>query len=254
MIDALAALSHGRVTAGSVYALPMGPIMNYRFLLICVLSALVWPQAASAQVGARITHPMYMFSSPGPDAAQIGSIGPRPGCIVEKPVTKIYVQDTATYYLIRVATMDGWITAWVNAAAVSTQPVYHQPVCGRLTGDVVLGGTQSARQLQALVQAKLSVLSERIRRPLHLNAGYRSRAEQAVLYAAFLAGHGAPADPPGKSRHQRGLAADVEIGTPRQAKDQNLSVGNNRRAKRVARQVGLTFPHGNEPWHVELPS
>jgi LysM repeat protein len=41
-------------------------------------------------------------------------------------------------------------------------------------------------------------------------SAYRTHEQQSELYDAFLAGHGAPANPPGTSSHELGTAVDVE--------------------------------------------
>jgi hypothetical protein len=41
-------------------------------------------------------------------------------------------------------------------------------------------------------------------------SAYRTYEHQSELYDAFLAGHGAPANPPGTSSHELGTAVDVE--------------------------------------------
>jgi LAS superfamily LD-carboxypeptidase LdcB len=41
-------------------------------------------------------------------------------------------------------------------------------------------------------------------------SAYRRYDQQAELYRAFLAGNGAPANPPGSSSHELGIAVDVE--------------------------------------------
>ena len=41
-------------------------------------------------------------------------------------------------------------------------------------------------------------------------SAYRTYEQQEELYRAFLAGHGAPANPPGSSSHELGTAVDVE--------------------------------------------
>ena len=44
-----------------------------------------------------------------------------------------------------------------------------------------------------------------------VRSGFRSYGEQAELYRRYLAGEGAPANPPGHSLHERGDAADVNM-------------------------------------------
>jgi LAS superfamily LD-carboxypeptidase LdcB len=40
-------------------------------------------------------------------------------------------------------------------------------------------------------------------------SAYRTYAQQAALYDAYLAGYGAPANPPGSSSHEYGTAVDL---------------------------------------------
>jgi LAS superfamily LD-carboxypeptidase LdcB len=71
-------------------------------------------------------------------------------------------------------------------------------------------------------------------------SAYRTYAQQSALYAAFLAGHGAPANPPGTSSHEYGTAVDVQ--TPQM--------------RSVIDQIGSKYGWGKihapgEWWHVD---
>jgi hypothetical protein len=71
-------------------------------------------------------------------------------------------------------------------------------------------------------------------------SAYRSYAQQSELYAAFLAGYGAPANPPGTSSHESGIAVDVQ--TPEM--------------RWVIDQIGSKYDWGkvhapDEWWHVD---
>ncbi len=78
---------------------------------------------------------------------------------------------------------------------------------------------------------------------LTVTSGYRTPEHQAELYAAALKKYGSEAEarkwvaPPGRSRHNMGLAADL--------------AGPLDQAHSLAAQFGLVFPLGNERWHVE---
>lgn len=72
-----------------------------------------------------------------------------------------------------------------------------------------------------------------------LGSGYRTPEEQAVLYQAYLNGQGNLAAPPGKSKHNHGLAIDFDT-------------DNYELLHQLAAQVGLIFPVDGEPWHAEL--
>ena len=71
-------------------------------------------------------------------------------------------------------------------------------------------------------------------------SGYRTYEQQAALYDAFLAGTGAPANPPGTSSHELGIAVDVETPEMRWVIDQ------------IGWKYGWTKVHGpSEWWHVD---
>jgi LAS superfamily LD-carboxypeptidase LdcB len=70
-------------------------------------------------------------------------------------------------------------------------------------------------------------------------SAYRSYAQQSYLYQLFLAGQGEPANPPGDSTHELGIA--VDLATPEM--------------RSVVDAIGPTYcwyPHyDTEWWHVE---
>jgi LAS superfamily LD-carboxypeptidase LdcB len=71
-------------------------------------------------------------------------------------------------------------------------------------------------------------------------SAYRTYQQQAELYEAFRAGHGAPANPPGSSSHELGTAVDVETPEMRSVIDQ------------LGWKYGWSKVHGpNEWWHVD---
>ena len=71
-------------------------------------------------------------------------------------------------------------------------------------------------------------------------SAYRTYEQQAQLYEAFLAGYGAPANPPGTSSHETGMAVDIETTDMRWVIDQ------------IGWKYGWTKVHGpSEWWHVD---
>lgn len=70
-------------------------------------------------------------------------------------------------------------------------------------------------------------------------SGWRSGQRQAQLFAAYQAGHGNLAAPPGRSQHERGAAVDFG--------------GNRPLYTSLARSYGLVAPVRGEPWHWEYP-
>ena len=88
------------------------------------------------------------------------------------------------------------------------------------------------RRLIAASNGRVSLLS-----------GYRSPDKQRQLWEAAVRKYGSEAAarkwvaPPGKSNHNRGIAADLS--------------GDLELAKKLAPMFGLVFPMGHEPWHIE---
>jgi len=71
-------------------------------------------------------------------------------------------------------------------------------------------------------------------------SAYRTYAQQAELYRAFLTGHGAPANPPGTSSHEYGTAVDVQTPEMRSVIDQ------------IGSKYGWGKVHApDEWWHVD---
>jgi LysM repeat protein len=71
-------------------------------------------------------------------------------------------------------------------------------------------------------------------------SAYRTYAQQSELYGAFLAGHGAPANPPGTSSHEYGTAIDVQTPEMRSVIDQ------------IGSKYGWGKIHApHEWWHVD---
>jgi hypothetical protein len=71
-------------------------------------------------------------------------------------------------------------------------------------------------------------------------SAYRTYAQQSRLYDAFLAGRGAPANPPGSSSHEDGTAVDLETRLMRWVIDQ------------IGWKYGWSKVHApGEWWHVD---
>ena len=70
-------------------------------------------------------------------------------------------------------------------------------------------------------------------------SGFRTYAQQAYLYDLFLAGQGAPANPPGSSSHELGVGVDLADPAMRDAVDQ------------LGAAYGWAATIPSEWWHVE---
>lgn len=124
----------------------------------------------------------------------------------------------------------------VPAAPLSTQTPSPSPEV-RAVQEQTSGGINPdfARRLGALVAASGGRLK--------VTSGYRSPEHQARLYTAALTKYGSEKEarkwvaPPGKSKHNHGLAADLS--------------GDLAWAHANAARFGLHFPLDNEDWHIE---
>lgn len=82
---------------------------------------------------------------------------------------------------------------------------------------------------------------------IKLYSGYRSPERQKELFANAIQKYGSPeaarrwVAPPGRSKHNYGLAADLQFLTP----------GAKEWAHQNASKYGLHFRMGHEPWHIE---
>jgi hypothetical protein len=105
---------------------------------------------------------------------------------------------------------------------------------------------QSSPSVTGFVPAFQAALDKLLKATgLTVTSGYRSNERQAELFAAAVRKYGSEAAarkwvaPPGKSKHNHGVAADL---------GGNLSVLNDA----LLRKYGLYRPMQWEPWHVEL--
>jgi peptidoglycan hydrolase-like protein with peptidoglycan-binding domain len=76
---------------------------------------------------------------------------------------------------------------------------------------------------------------------LRVNSGFRTYERQAELYQDFIDGVGNPADPPGYSKHQNGIALDLNTEGP----------GVLDWLTKNGRQFGFVRTVPREPWHWE---
>jgi LAS superfamily LD-carboxypeptidase LdcB len=70
-------------------------------------------------------------------------------------------------------------------------------------------------------------------------SAFRTTEQQQYLYDLYLAGQGAPANPPGSSSHELGIAVDLATPEMRSVIDE------------IGPTYGWQAPHSNEWWHVE---
>ena len=106
---------------------------------------------------------------------------------------------------------------------------------GRMPG-YAIGGKVAG--LNKKFYEQLSAFNEAAGGKYSVYSGYRSIAEQQVLYNRYLSGNGPVAARPGGSQHNFGLAAD-------------LSPSNARVDADLARRFGLVFTVPSESWHIE---
>ena len=115
-------------------------------------------------------------------------------------------------------------------------PLLAQSRTVRASARAVIAAPPGSDGLQPFFVARLLCLFEAVD-GLWIVSGFRTRAEQAVLYREKPE----LAAPPGSSNHEVGLAAD--LGYPTDTAE--------RAAHAHAPGCGLEFPVPYEPWHVE---
>jgi hypothetical protein len=243
--------------AGSVPLLSVPVLRRLPLALIALLTLLALPSVAAAKSGIALSHAVTV--RPFPDMA--APARPLPlllGCPAfypliatlrapADPAAAARAPSPVLWYRIR---LSNGHAVWI-LPRFARETTYKNPRCGQLAGDLAppISGPERGRFIRLL--GKLRLLSDSLHRPLYVNGGYRTRAEQSALYHQFLAGSGAPANPPGHSVHEAGGAADVIFGRHKQLSSLRLSVGLDPRARREMRRLGLCRPHPAEPWHVE---
>ena len=113
-------------------------------------------------------------------------------------------------------------------------------ITGLFAGGKDMPGSTGFAGLAEPFASRLAALIAASNGTIGIGSGRRSTAQQAQLYYNYIHGIGgqARAAPPGRSKHERGLAADL--------------VGNKSLAHRLAPIYGLRFPVRGEDWHIEL--
>ncbi len=129
------------------------------------------------------------------------------------------------------------------ATTSSTAPVSSSPVSGLAPiwspyGTLYLTAA-AASAWNAMREESLSLYGQDLY-PGGSYSAYRTYDQQAYLYNLYLAGQGAPADPPGSSSHELGTAVDLATPEMRWVVDQ------------IGANYGWTKVHGPyEWWHVD---
>lgn len=143
------------------------------------------------------------------------------------------------------ATM-GAIIGLRRALAHQTQTMANTSQMQNVLAGAAPQGGVSAGGLAPPFQNQLSQLMAAVAQAggrLSVSSGFRSEAQQAGLWQQALQKYGSAAAarrwvaPPGTSMHNKGLAADLS--------------GSLDLAHQLAGRFGLTFPLGNEAWHIE---
>lgn len=107
--------------------------------------------------------------------------------------------------------------------------------------EVFPGVAARGRQLQALFQRYTG-------RPLILTSGYRDEVQQEELYRAYREGRSRiPANAPGNSAHEHGLALDFSVGRPYPQDREYWEF-----FWELARRLGFHVIGPRDPVHVEV--
>ncbi len=118
--------------------------------------------------------------------------------------------------------------------------------------DYLTGDTEIPKSAPLMHRARFKRLRIRLAKAArhhgevwHINSGYRTYAEQVVLYEKYLHHNGNLAAKPGTSNHGRGAAADVSA-------PDKTPVGENVNRRKTLKKLGLCLPVKGEKWHVEI--
>lgn len=108
-------------------------------------------------------------------------------------------------------------------------------------------GTSSASGMNSDFQTKLNKLIAATGGKVKINSGYRTPERQAQLFADAVKKYGSESAarhhvaPPGHSKHNEGLAADLGFS----------DAAAKAKVHQIAAQYGLYFPMSWEDWHIE---
>jgi len=105
-------------------------------------------------------------------------------------------------------------------------------------GKVIVEKQADVKNLNQLFWATVQKAIASHRCDVRVASAFRSYAKQAYLYALFLAGLGNPANRPGTSLHELGLATDLH------PVDGDYSA-----LADTMRSIGLATVGSKEPWH-----
>lgn len=124
------------------------------------------------------------------------------------------------------------------------------PVKTGIASGIPLAVKSQVKKPNNLVEAferRFGALNKAVGGGMTVTSGRRSTARQAALWRKALSKYGSAkaarkwVAPPGRSKHNIGLAKDIRFASKRIKA----------LAHRLARKFGLTFPLSNEPWHIE---
>jgi hypothetical protein len=132
------------------------------------------------------------------------------------------------------------VSVYLDGAGATARAVLDPSALAPLVASV------DARGLDPRLERAVTRLLIAGRGAIHVVSGWRSTAQQSVLWSEALVKYGSPeaADdwvaPPGSSMHERGLAVDLG--------------GDVERAVALVKEIDLPLwrPLANEPWHFEL--
>jgi murein DD-endopeptidase MepM/ murein hydrolase activator NlpD len=204
-----------------------------------MLLAMTVAAVASAPAGASVAHTVLAGETLSGIAAANGlstsSVAAFNGLSAEA-----WVYEGQTIQVPSADEAAGVSTSTTTTSSTTAAPVA-APAYGLATISGPLGSVQldytAATQWEAMRSAALTGYGVDLY-PAGSLSGYRTYDQQAYLYDLFLSGQGAPANPPGTSSHELGIAVDLPDPVMRDVID----------------QIGPTYGwYGiqSEWWHVE---
>lgn len=136
------------------------------------------------------------------------------------------------------------VNARVNYATGNTTP-YLEGFLAEGRSNAAIQGMASA--FATKLATMLASMPDNLRGQITINSGFRDIARQQELWLQALQKYGSPEEarkwvaPPGNSQHNKGNAADLGYGSTAAMDWAHKNAGN----------FGLSFPLGNENWHIE---
>lgn len=186
-------------------------------LLVAMAAGLAWPSPAGAAVPHTVQAGETLSSIAAANGLGYDSLAAWNGLESEALLSEGQTIEVPTVDEAVVAGVAVAPTTTDTAATTTSTTVYAEPAApapaswlapvetleGTAYLDAGVAASWEAMRQEALASYGVDLM------PAGTLSAYRSPEQQSYLYDLFVSGAGAPADPPGSSSHERGVAVDV---------------------------------------------